>query len=622
MVAGSMPPGPGRSRSKGAPGSRTAPRPRRGSEGMVGRSRGAPGRLLLGLAALIGLCGPALAARAQGAGDAETRPEADPVDALNVGLPPAEDPPDLSTPRTSLENFYDATDAGDDLRAARSLNLNAIPPARQAEEGRRLARQLRFVLDQKIWFAWRDIPERADGQTHDLSFREQQVKQVEGPRRYVYLGEIGVGDRSVTVLLHRLREPGRDPVWVFSRQCVEKVPVMYRAFEPSDLERRLPAALRDRHFQHVALWQWIGLGLFLAIGVGVGWCLQRLFAWALRRGPSIWATALAASLQGPFAFTLAVLLFYLLTSRYLRLAGPIIQFLEPTVTILITLGITWLLSRAVGCLSERLTQRYAARDFSEKQETLTRVKVGRLFLTFVIGVGGLTLALQQFEWFRMLGMTLLASAGVVGLILGVAAQRSLGNIFAGFQLALTQPVRVDDAVIFEGEFGWIEEVAITYVVIRTWDLRRLVVPTAYFIDKPLENWSRISGVKMKPVLVHADYRVPVDAVRRALGEILDDHPDYDESVPPILQVTACGETTVELRALCSAADPTSAWNLHCDVRERLVGFLRDLEGGRYLPRRRLLVQRDPGRDREGRDRAADGPRSARRPGGGVASEGR
>ena len=300
------------------------------------------------------------------------------------------------------------------------------------------------------------------------------------------------------------------------------------------------------------------------------------------------------------AVGVGLLVFDLLAAVILRLSGPVMVFLEPMVFVAVVLAIAWIASRVVDYASARLSDRYEGEERgSESQAMLTRVRVAQHVFTVLAVLVGLGVGLWQFEWFRAIGYGLLASAGIAALVLGLAAQRPLGNLFAGVQLAITQPVRVGDAVIFEGNWGWIESIDITYVVIRTWDMRRLVVPTARLMDSSIENWTKGGENMMKPVYVYADYRVDVAAVRDAFERILRDTDDWDEEVPPILQVTDCKEETVELRALCSAGDPSTAWNLHCTVREQLIAFLRDLDGGRYLPRTRVAMV-DEGRDRDGK----------------------
>jgi small-conductance mechanosensitive channel len=180
---------------------------------------------------------------------------------------------------------------------------------------------------------------------------------------------------------------------------------------------------------------------------------------------------------------------------------------------------------------------------------------------------------MTFEKVRQLGATLLASAGIVGIIVGIAAQKSIATLFAGIQLAITQPMRIDDVVIVENEWGRIEEITLTYVVVRIWDLRRLIVPITYFLEKPFQNWTRISADILGTVFLYVDYTVPVEAVRTELRRILESSPLWDGQVC-VLQVTNATERTVELRALMSAADSSSGWGLRCEVREKLIEFIR------------------------------------------------
>jgi small-conductance mechanosensitive channel len=180
---------------------------------------------------------------------------------------------------------------------------------------------------------------------------------------------------------------------------------------------------------------------------------------------------------------------------------------------------------------------------------------------------------MTFDKVRQLGTTLLASAGIVGIIVGLAAQKSISTLFAGIQLAITQPIRIDDVVIVENEWGRIEEISLTYVVVRIWDLRRLIVPITYFLEKPFQNWTRISADLLGTVFLYVDYTVPVEAVRSELKSILENSKLWDGRVC-VLQVTNASERTVELRALMSAADSSSAWELRCEVREKLIAFIR------------------------------------------------
>jgi small-conductance mechanosensitive channel len=178
-----------------------------------------------------------------------------------------------------------------------------------------------------------------------------------------------------------------------------------------------------------------------------------------------------------------------------------------------------------------------------------------------------------FEPVRQLGASVLASAGVIGIIVGFAAQRTIANLFAGFQLALTQPIRIDDVVIVENEWGRIEEITLTYVVVRIWDLRRLIVPLSYFIERPFQNWTRAQADLLGTVFLYTDYTIPVDTVREELNRIVGQSKNWDGKVCG-LQVTNATERTLELRALASAADSSRAWDLRCEIREKLVFFVQ------------------------------------------------
>jgi small-conductance mechanosensitive channel len=177
--------------------------------------------------------------------------------------------------------------------------------------------------------------------------------------------------------------------------------------------------------------------------------------------------------------------------------------------------------------------------------------------------------------------------------LGFAAQRSIATLLAGFQIALTQPIRVDDVVIVENEWGRIEEITLTYVVVRIWDLRRLILPITYFIEKPFQNWTRSSAEILGTVFLHVDYSVPVNELRGELTRILHSSSLWDGKVN-VLQVTDSKEHTLEIRALASAANASLAWDLRCEIRERLVEFLqRNYPGS--LPRIRAVLDAAPSR---------------------------
>jgi small-conductance mechanosensitive channel len=216
---------------------------------------------------------------------------------------------------------------------------------------------------------------------------------------------------------------------------------------------------------------------------------------------------------------------------------------------------------------------------------ITQVRVLERILEVVIVLLTIGFALLTFDSVRQFGVTLFASAGVAGIIGGLAARPVLSNFFAGIQLAVAQPIRIDDSVTVENESGTIEEITFSYVVVKLWDLRRMVMPLSYFIEKPFQNWSRTgSGELIGSVFFYVDHTAPVEAIRNKLADIVGQSKLWNGKVSS-LQVSDCKETTIELRALLSADSASALWDLRCDVREKLIDFLQR-EYPSALPRRR------------------------------------
>jgi small-conductance mechanosensitive channel len=238
-----------------------------------------------------------------------------------------------------------------------------------------------------------------------------------------------------------------------------------------------------------------------------------------------------------------------------------------------TIGV--ILIQFVNAMAQLVLRKYRldVADNRRARGVYTQVTVLRKIAVSVIALFVIASMLMVFQSVRQLGTAMIASAGVAGIVIGFAAQKSLGTLLAGIQIALTQPIRIDDVVIVEGEWGRIEEITLTYVVVAVWDLRRLVVPITHFIEKPFQNWTRTSADILGTVFLQVDYGVPVDAVRRELTRILEASPLWDRKVN-VLQVTDVKERTIELRALSSSSDAGKSFDLRCEVREKLVAFIQ------------------------------------------------
>ncbi len=269
------------------------------------------------------------------------------------------------------------------------------------------------------------------------------------------------------------------------------------------------------------------------------------------------------------------------------------QIAQNAVSLALIGTIGFILVQFVDAMAQLVLSRYSLEvaDNRVARGVYTQVMVLKKIAVGVIAVFALASMLMVFQSVRQLGTAMIASAGVAGIVIGFAAQKSLGTLLAGFQIAMTQPIRIDDVVIVEGEWGRIEEITLTYVVVCIWDLRRLVVPITYFIEKPFQNWTRTSADILGTVFMQVDYGVPVDAVRQELTRILEASPHWDHKVN-VLQVTDAKERTLELRALASSSDASKSWDLRCEMREKLVAFIQNNYPG-SLPRLRTTLERAP-----------------------------
>ena len=263
--------------------------------------------------------------------------------------------------------------------------------------------------------------------------------------------------------------------------------------------------------------------------------------------------------------------------------------------LLIIFFATWVIIRLIRIGRETILIRYdiGEKDNLKARRVYTQFKVIERILVFIVIVIAIAVALMTFEQIRKIGVSLFASAGVAGIIMGFAAQKMIGNVLAGFQIALAQPIRIEDVVIVEKEWGWIEEITLTYVVVRIWDKRRLILPTTYFIEKPFQNWTRVSADILGTVFLYTDYTVPIDKLREELTRVLKSDKNWDGKVN-VLQVTDSTERTMEIRALMSAADSPSAWNLRVNVREKLIDFLQK-NYPESLPKSRIDIAPHPGK---------------------------
>jgi small-conductance mechanosensitive channel len=252
------------------------------------------------------------------------------------------------------------------------------------------------------------------------------------------------------------------------------------------------------------------------------------------------------------------------------------SMLQHTLGLGVIASIGWTIVILTEMAGDIVFARYSleAPDNLSARRIRTQTQVLQRIAALTVSIVTASVMLMTFPAVRHVGVSLLASAGLAGLIVGMAARSTLSNLIAGLQVALTQPIRIEDAVVVEGEWGWIEEINTTYVVVRLWDLRRLVAPLSYFIEKPFQNWTRTRADLLATAMIYVDYTAPIQELREELHRILDSTELWDKKTWA-LQVTDATERTIQIRALMSARNGPAAFDLRCYVRENLVQFLRD-----------------------------------------------
>jgi len=271
------------------------------------------------------------------------------------------------------------------------------------------------------------------------------------------------------------------------------------------------------------------------------------------------------------------------------ITAPYAGFTGHAATLLLILSFTWLLLLFARILKNGFIKKYdiTAADNLNARRIHTQFSILERVVVFIVITLAIGTALMSFDSIRAVGVSFLASAGIAGIIIGFSAQKALGTLLAGIQIAITQPIRLDDVVIVEGEWGRIEEIYLTYVVVCIWDKRRLVVPTTYFIENPFQNWTRNSADIMGTVFIYTDFMLPIDPLRNELTRLLQSTPLWDGNVN-VLQVTDAKAEGMEIRALVSSRDSSTGWDLRVFIREKLIYFIQQ-NYPESLPKTRVEV---------------------------------
>jgi small-conductance mechanosensitive channel len=486
---------------------------------------------------------------------------------------------DLSTPRRAVATFLDGARRRDFARALAVLDVSERASTERKARATELARELEYVLSHSARFELDALSDDPQGRPED------------GAETEIVTEIRGSGGAIPIVLVRPRSAPAR---WVFSTGTLTNVPELYRLRGPSVLEPYVPAVLREETFG-MERWQWLGLPVALVAAVLLArllvFLVARAFAHLAARTQAHWDDELVAALRSPGRLLAAACAFVPLAHFMSLPAAPRLVCWRAAGTAgVVALG--WSAIRIVRVVSNLLERRALRTTESVRDEAIrlravrTRVRVLRRVVSVVLGALAGAVVLLQFDVVRQFGVSILASAGVAGIVLGLAAQRTLGSLIAGIQLSFTQPISIGDDVIVENEFGTIEEITLTYVVVKVWDERRLIVPMTRFLEQPFQNWTKTSSQLHGTVLLYADFSLPVDELRAELERLLAGNARWDGRTRAV-HVTNATDRTLEVRVLVSADSGGKLFELRAELRERLMTWLVRHENGRYLPRTRL-----------------------------------
>ncbi|MBN2283270.1 MAG: mechanosensitive ion channel [Deltaproteobacteria bacterium] len=278
--------------------------------------------------------------------------------------------------------------------------------------------------------------------------------------------------------------------------------------------------------------------------------------------------------RGPARLFIVVLVLYYV-SPITGISGQHMTFFKQLLSLLLITSLVWFLITMTSVFEMYLLSKFdiSAKDNLRARAVTTQIRIIKRVIVVIVSILGLGIVLMTFGSVRQVGTSILASAGIIGIIVGVAAQKTIANLLAGIQIAVTQPIRLDDVVVVENEWGRVEEITLTYVVVKIWDQRRLVLPIIYFLEHPFQNWTRTTSEILGTVYFLVDYTMPVSPLRSELERIVRQTDTWDGRVCA-LQVTDLKEGVMELRALVSAVDSSKAWELRCTVREKMIDFIR------------------------------------------------
>ena len=502
------------------------------------------------------------------------------TETLNAGLGAAPDRVDRSTPRATLESLYRLASIDDWDAAAHLLDLSDITPSLQPETGPKLAAQLKSILDRKIVIDWSQIVDRPDALDVSESSRAATAGMV---RRSLRLWEFDVGVVPTAIRMNRIKPEDGDPVWVFASRTVENITPLYEEFGPSRFEKWLPRVLRKEAVWSLMWWELIGLPVIAALSVAVGYVVNRIVRAIRRRISGRLPSRIVRAASTPLIIAAITTVAWWGAKNVFVFSGRIDVFISPLVAVGFVTALLMLILNVLEEVMDALVGfddiDLTTREEAEKREMATKVAALRRMLALVIFLIGAGIVLSTANVFEWLGLSILASAGALTLVLGFAARKVLGNIMASLQISLNQSAQVGDRVVYEDHLCHVERINFTYVQLRDWDGTRLIVPVEEFVSNTVENWTLQTPEMLRSRKFQLAPTVDLDALRDALPDVLDtlDPKELDDRDKAKMVVTGQDVFGIDVWFYVPCADPNTSWDIACAAREELVRRMARIE---------------------------------------------
>ncbi|RCV86306.1 mechanosensitive ion channel family protein [Vreelandella rituensis] len=526
--------------------------------------------------------GPGVAQMQQGEGGNESENESDErqwfsVDSLNAGLDEAPEKVNRLTPRESIRSFLELADEEDFAAAAHILNLSNLEPAEQRERGTRLASQLAEILRRGEWLNISDLPGRQDAAIQDPSGQHPQTGE---PRRNIELASLQANGQTYDIRLGRYRvgEEEAEAVWLITPDSVSSILPLYEEFGPSWLERHIPKRFKAS-FGILRIWEWIAIPIFLlAIGL-VGWSVYGLVGLMAHLFPSGWPSIFAGWIRAPMSLLVMSLVAQVLLNYVVSFTAVATTFIRVLLIIIVAWGVATIALRLVDTILLDVTRRLVGPIDDTKpkddRKLLTSLYALRRVIILITVIAVAVYVLSQIQLFETLGMSLLASASVLTVLVGIAGQAVLGNILSSFQVSLAKPIRIGDLIMFEGQWCYVEGIFYTFIRLRVWDERRLNVPVTYFVSKPFENLSVKSSKLYRTLELTLHLSADIELLREKFLEYAKQEDNIIEHHKLLCYVT--GQTGMAQTIACylMTSEPMDGWVAEMHVREKLMAFIRD-----------------------------------------------